>query len=268
MFVPHPKPHCLHSPPSSIRGVAPPGPPKWLPPPPPLTVSQTVSFGTPREARRTGPPSVSNVNPETKVGSFSPPESRVSRPPGSWQPGAHSPSALRAVGPRSGSKPARGESGNTGNGFPQAVLVFLLFLGGVRRPDAGVAGAAPARSHPIRRSHDLRGRPHFRRHRAARGDPLPLTHPEPPHAALRRGCPHTAGRRLYFRLRAPRQRTPALAQLALHDSRHHRWRGLRRRFPEGSHRPILRSLAHARGLDQALLLLSPRCANSPSWNRS
>src|SRR5665647_1148365 len=31
------KPHCLHSPPSSIRGVAPPGPPKWLPPPPPLT---------------------------------------------------------------------------------------------------------------------------------------------------------------------------------------------------------------------------------------
>ena len=34
-------PHCLHSPPSSIRGVAPPGPPKWLPPSPPLTASDT-----------------------------------------------------------------------------------------------------------------------------------------------------------------------------------------------------------------------------------
>src|ERR1035437_4709952 len=75
-----------------------------------------------------------------KVGSFSPPESRVSRPPGSWQPGANSQSALRAAGPWSGSKPAHGSHG--GNGSPQAVPVFLYFLGGVRKPVAGVAGAA------------------------------------------------------------------------------------------------------------------------------
>src|ERR1039457_3578060 len=38
MLIHRTTPHCLHSPPSSIRGVAPPGPPKWLPPPPPLTL--------------------------------------------------------------------------------------------------------------------------------------------------------------------------------------------------------------------------------------
>src|ERR1035437_5763273 len=37
-------PHCLHSPPSSIRGVAPPGPPKWLHPPPPLTPAQSSTL--------------------------------------------------------------------------------------------------------------------------------------------------------------------------------------------------------------------------------
>jgi hypothetical protein len=46
-------------------------------------------------------------------------------------------------------------------------------------------------------------------------------------------------------------------QLALHDPRHHRRRSLRRRFPEGFHHPLFCDLAHARGLDQALLLLSP-----------
>jgi hypothetical protein len=33
-------PPSLHSPPLTIRGVAPAGPPKWLPPPPPLTSQQ------------------------------------------------------------------------------------------------------------------------------------------------------------------------------------------------------------------------------------
>src|ERR1035437_371590 len=60
-----------------------------------------------------------------------------------WQPGANSQSALRAAGPWSGSKPAHGsQRRNGGNGSPQAVPVFLFFLGGVRRPVAGVAGAA------------------------------------------------------------------------------------------------------------------------------
>ena len=58
----------------------------------------------------------------------------MSRPPGSWQPGANSQSALRAVGPRSGSKPARGKSGNTGNGSPQTLSVFLFFSEVSREP--------------------------------------------------------------------------------------------------------------------------------------
>jgi hypothetical protein len=45
-----------------------------------------------------------------------------------WQPGANSQSALRAAGPRSGSKPAhRSQNRNGGNRFPLAVPVFLSF---------------------------------------------------------------------------------------------------------------------------------------------
>src|ERR1035437_9530666 len=36
-------------------------------------------------------------------------------------------------------------SPRSGNGFPQAVPVFLFFLGGVRRPVAGVVGSPPRR---------------------------------------------------------------------------------------------------------------------------
>jgi hypothetical protein len=47
-----------------------------------------------------------------------------------WQPGANSQSALRAAGPRSGSKPAhRSPRRNGGNDFPQTVLC-LSSLGG------------------------------------------------------------------------------------------------------------------------------------------
>jgi len=41
-----------------------------------------------------------------------------------------------------GSKPARGKSGNDGNRSPQTLPVFFVFLGGLRRPVAGVARAA------------------------------------------------------------------------------------------------------------------------------
>ena len=55
------------------------------------------------------------------------------------------------------------------------------------------------------------------------------------------------------------------AELALHDPRHHRRSGLRRRVPKGVYGPVVRGVAHARGLDQTLFLLRPLCANLPCW---
>src|ERR1039458_332190 len=65
------KPHCLHSPPSSIRGVAPPGPSKWLPPPPPLTPGIcAVGRGATQEVAglREGRPSVRDGTRGTRIG--------------------------------------------------------------------------------------------------------------------------------------------------------------------------------------------------------
>src|SRR5580658_2373034 len=60
---------------------------------------------------------------------------------------------------------------------------------------------------------------HSGRHRAPGRDPIPRTDPELHRTEIRYQHGHAAAGRVHFWMRASRQRTPAAAQLALHDTR-------------------------------------------------